>query len=47
MVSGPLLRIYSDKLVAKANITLPENEKIRMTFSKGWYSRFTQRNNLR
>lgn len=47
LIDGPLRRNFGDKLVAEANNMLPENKKIRMSFLNGWYTNFTQHNNLR
>lgn len=40
-MSRTFLKLYGEKFVAEANKKLNENQKITLSFSNGWYSRFS------
>lgn len=42
-VSGPLVRAYGQRLQDSANALLPENQKLCLKFSNGWFARFKAR----
>eukprot|EP00171_Calliarthron_tuberculosum_P004123 IDg4123t1 len=47
MLNGELVKMYGQKLLDEANKVLPDSEKIKLTFSKGWIERFKKRFGLR
>lgn len=46
MLTGELIKMYAEKLQKEANLHLPNDKHLSLTFSRGWLDRFKQRHSL-